>query len=390
MRVQPAIPIPATATNRGVHMQANGQWGTFMASPDPWLERLHGMGMSWVVALTDSDAFRTQGAAEVLLSVGIIPIVRFNLSQLPDPFPHAGEVAELSTLYARYGVPLFIQYLNEPLDSREWKNGVVPPDAWDVWATRWREAAKQIADRGAMAVLPDGPCFPQSPFPACMQGIEYLFEGGWVAYGGHYYGLNRPLDYPYDDASRYGTQLSGAEYFAELDDFADDPVWWDPPLDVLNAERTRLADPDKTALDDDTCWRGWEKVEYWMDLDLGFRIPHLMTEGGWTPRARAGSSDDVELRYTLPTPRVVAERTLAMYQADSPLLAICPWLLANQWLGGAGWYDDEWAGGAYSDLYGFEKPVITRLRANPPGDNVRSLLEGVRADLAAALEALSI
>jgi hypothetical protein len=362
-----------------------------MADPGPWLERLLGMSVTWVMALTDSDAFYQQGAAEVLLSAGIIPIVRFNGSNLPGHFTHMAATEQLAALYAQHGAPLFVQYLNEPGDPREWEGGTVPPDWWDIWTSRWREGAALIIERGAMAVLPDGPCFPQSPFPACSQGIEDLFAGGWVAYGGHYYGLNRPLDYPYDDAQRYGTPMTPEEYDASLDDFAADPMWRDPPLDVLNQARAEQADPDLTPLQDDTCWRGWEKVEWWMGRDLGFRIPHLMGEGGWTPKARAGSGGDFELRYTLPTPRRVAERTLAMYQEPSPLFAICPWLLASEHLGGSGWYDDAWCGGAFYDLYGFEKPVVQTLRANPPEpepDLVRALLESALTDLVAAQAAL--
>ena len=398
--VQPAIPVPTTfkgrtVTPRGVHMQPSGQWGQFMAHADEWIARLHAMHVSYVVALADSDSFAAQGAADVLLGAGIIPIVRFNQSRLPTHFTHQAATEQLTSIYARHGAPLFVQYLNEPGNSREWVNNIVPPDWWDVWTSRWREGARQIIERGAMSVLPDGPCFPRSPFPDCSQGLEQYFESGWIAYGGHYYGLNRPVDYPYDDASRFGTPMTEVEYLASLDDFADDPAWHDPPLDVLNAERARLADPHKTALDDDTCWRGWEQVQAWMDRDLGYQIPHLMTEGGWTPKARAGSGPDAELRYTLPTPCKVAARTLAMEQVEHPLLATCPWLIAA-WpdLDGSGWYDDRWFGGAYYDLYGWEKPVAAALAANPPGppqppDPLRALLVGARGDVAEADAALA-
>ena len=383
------IPIPHTfkgrpVTNRGVHMAPTGQWGAFMADPDAWIERLLGMGMSWVMALTDSDSFAKQGAAEVLLSAGILPIVRFNISGLPEHFTHQDATAELVAIYDRHGAPCLVQYLNEPGDPREWKDGKVPADWWSVWTSRWREGARQIAERGAYPVLPDGPCYDRNPFPDCSLGIENLFADGLVAYGGHYYALNRPLDYPYDDAQRFGVQLSEAEYRAALDDFADDPNWnQDPTLATLNEARARLQDPDLTALDDDTCWRGWEKVEYWMETFFGFSLVHLMTEGGVTPRARAGSGPNNELRYVLPTPKAVARTTLEMYETPSPLVAMCPWVLASDALGATGWYDDTWFGGNPWG-YGFEKPVVEALRQEPPVDPVRALIEGARADIARA------
>jgi len=386
------IPIPVTfkgrpVTNRGVHMQPSGMWGMFMSNPDPWIERLLSMGMTWLMCLTDMDSFVLQGAAAVLLE-HFIPIVRFNPSDLPSHFTGQVATEQLVALYAKHNAPCLIQYLNEPGNIREWKDKNRPLNWWEVWTSRWREGARQIAERGAYPVLPDGPCFPRSPFPDCSLGIENLFADRDVVYGGHYYALNRPLNYPYDNAQRFGIPMTEAEYLASLDDFANDPNWHDPPLAMLNAERAAKANPDLTALDDDTCWRGWELVEYWMTRDLGLSLPHFMCEGGITPRARAGSGADMELRYTLPTPNKVAERTLEMYQTNSPLLAICPWLLASQWLGATGWYDDEWAGGAYSDLYGFEKPVITMLRNTQP-NTLKALLAGAKADIAAASEILS-
>jgi len=404
MRVAPAMPIPSVfygrrVTPRGVHMQPSGQWGMFLENYSEWIARLVAMHITYVVALTDSDSILIQkkdgkNPIELMFDAGIIPVIRLNGSNLPGHFTHQSVTEQLVELYSRYNAPCFIQYLNEPGDSREWVNGYVPPDWWEIWTSRWREGARQIIERGAMAVLPDGPCFDKSPFPDCSLGIEEYFASGWVAYGGHYYALNRPLDYPYDDAQRLGTPMTLDEYLKSLDRFASDPNWHDPPLNVLNSERARLANPNLTALEDDTCWRGWEKVEYWMDRDLGYKIPHLMTEGGVTPKARAGSGPNNELRYTLPTPQKVAERTLQMYNhPDSPLSVVCPWVLASEWLGAVGWYDDCWFGGAYYDMYGFDKPVVGMLTLNAPDevdDPMSILIQSARDSIAASIADLEI
>jgi hypothetical protein len=63
---------------------------------------------------------------------------------------------------------------------------------------------------------------------------------------------------------------------------------------------------------------------------------------------------------------MVAKRTLQMYDAPSPFFAICPWLLADEDMGGSGWPFDAWHGWAHSEKYGSKKPVITLLEAVPP------------------------
>jgi hypothetical protein len=413
MRVQPAIPVPTMfggrkVTSRGVHMQPTGQWGVFLQDPDAWIERLVRMHVSIVVALTDSDSILIQkkdglNPIELLFRAGIIPIVRFNISNLPQHFTHQVVTEQLVALYARYGAPLWLQYLNEPGDIREWKDSIRPPDWWEIWTSRWREGARQMIERGAMVLIPDGPCYDKSPFPDCLQGIEHYAAEGWIGYGSHDYALNRPIgkdkptSYPYDDAQRLGTQMSQEQYDDALHPFQDDPNWQDPPLSVLNAEREAKKNPTLQAWGefnvDTTCWRGWEQVEYWMQRDLGFSIPHFMTEGGVTPKARAGSTqEDMERRYTLPTPLTVARDTLAMFNVpDSPFTGCCPWLLASVHLGGSNaWEDDAWCGGSWFAEYGFEKPVVQTLADNPPGqtDPVLAYIKNARAYIAQSLAAL--
>jgi len=165
-----------------------------------------------------------------------------------------------------------------------------------------------------------------------------------------------------------------AEYEAALDDFFGESEWMDPPLEVLNQERWDKKKPNLTAIQDATCWMGWEQTEFWMMRDLGFLIPHFQSEGGVTPKARAGTGENQELRYVYPTPKDVARKTLDIYRwnslpdrpAHNTLFAICPWILASEHLGCTGWYTDCWLGGAFYDKYGFEKPVYWTLKDNPP------------------------
>jgi len=381
-----AIPIPKTfqgrpVTHWGVHGPPWGQWGFFMGEIDTWIRRLHETHITWILALSDDDSFVKQGAAKALLDGGILPIVRFNPSNLPRPFTQMDATSELVDLYAKYNVPCIICYLNECGAPEEWKDREVPKDWWEIWTERWRGGARLITERGAIAAIPDGPTWPMSPFPFLLPGLEREFEEGWIVYKYHGYTNNRPPPYPYDDVQRLGIQMTLAEYNAGLDDFADVADWRDPPLPILNAARREYANANLTAIDDPTCWMGWQKIEYWMDRDLGFRIPMFMGEGGTTPKARAGSGHNNELRYLLPTPIRVGDWTSEIYHwnqlpnrpAKHNLFALTAWL--GMRAGFPGWGSDPWWGSDYSVFYGYEMPVVQVLRDNPPQSNATEKLE---------------
>jgi hypothetical protein len=95
-------------------------------------------------------------------------------------------------------------------------------------------------------------------------------------------------------------------------------------------------------------------------------VPMALTEGGWVPRDRPGTGLNTDIRTPHTTPRMVAKKTLQMYDAPSPFFSICPWLLACEDMGGSGWPYDAWHGWAYADQYGSKKPVITALESTPP------------------------
>lgn len=384
-------------TPRGVHLMPSGLHNIWMENADYWLSLLVDMGMSWCLALSESDNILLSGAAEALLSAGIIPIIRFNYD-LPRPWTHGDVTEQLVDLYAQYGAPLVVQFSNEPMDPREWVDGNVPPyeEAWNIIVQRWHEMANITTQRGAYPGFPDGPGYDENPF--LRVGDENLhWQEGRAVYLGHHYGKGRPLDYPEDDVTKYGIPLTMNEYLEQLDDFVDDPAWneGEAALELMNQQRVEWADPNLTPLEDDTCWRGWEKIAWWSEQAFGFQVQQAMTEGGWTPRDRAGSNP-IDIRWPYTTPKMVAKKTLAMYESGSPLFALCPWLVASRHMGASGWYGDCWAGGAYSNRYGFEKPVIGMLKANPPNGNAiqyvntaKGEVESAQTNLLAAIEALS-
>jgi hypothetical protein len=378
-------------TPRGVHLHPFGYHDFWMQEADYWCDLLVRMGISWVLAISESDNLLLSGAAEALLEAGIIPIVRFAY-ELPRPWALDSQTAQLAELYAQYGAPLVVQFANEPFDAREWQDGEVPPyeEAWAWIVQRWHEAANAITNRGGFAGFPDGPSYGENPFLRIGDDDGH-WQAGRAVYLGHHYGKGRPLDYPADDVSRYGTPLTMEEYREALDDFADDPAWneGEGVLALMNQQRVEWADPDRTPLDDDVCWRGWEKVQWYARQAFGFEVQMAMTEGGWVPRDRAGSNP-TDIRWPYTTPKMVAAKTVQMFQTPSPLFAICPWLLADDDMGGGGWPYDAWHGWAFEELYGRQKPVIQALIDNPPGGgDVAGELEAAQAAAAAVDGALT-
>jgi hypothetical protein len=388
--------IPATisgrpVTNRGVHLHPFGFHDFWMQRADYWVQLLVDMGMSWVVVLTEGDALYISGAAEALLQGGVVPIVRPHY-QFPEHFSAQDAVAQLANLYARYNAPLIVQFGNEPFDRREWRNQQVPgyEQAWQIIVDRWHEAAQLIVERGAIAGFPDGPGYGENPFLRIGDDAHH-WQDGKAAYLGHHYGKGRPGNFPRDDVSRLGTQLTMAEYREALDDYADEANWNEGSyaLSLMNAQRRDWADPNASPLTDDTCWRGWEKVQLYSRQAFGFEVPMAMTEGGWVPRDRAGSNP-ADIRWPYTTPRMVAKKTLEMYNTPSPHFAKCPWLLADGDMAGGdvGWPFDAWHSWAYFAKYGQRKPVVQTLIANPPVGNIGGelveQLSGLEQTLAAA------
>ena len=369
----PAAVSGRTVSNRGVHLLPAAYHGTWMQRANYWVDLLVSMGMSWVVIITDGDSVHEKIGGttplRLLLDNGIIPIVRDGTTLFPRSFMNMEAVSRAVPVYEEYGLqPLWI-VANEPFDDREWKKD--PPDANDIDSFAHvmgliQARMSRVIENGGIAGFPDGPCYPYNPF-AWLDRSQW--DNGLAFYAAHNYGKGRPVDYPYDAVTRYGAQLTEEEYREALDDYADDRQWYEEPLDLMNKRRRELVQPGLTAIADDTCWRGWEKVARWAQETLGFVPPMALTEGGWCPRDRAGTGPNTDIRWPHSTPKMVAKKTLAMYDIESPFFSICPWLLADDAMvpaGFVGWPYDSWVGWAYGDDYGPEKPVVDLLKQTTP------------------------
>jgi hypothetical protein len=403
----PRILLPPTVsgryiTNRGVHLLPFAHHGFWMGKVWEWMDLLISMDISWVVIINDGDSVLQEVTVQVpggtrrispiraLLEAGVIPLIR-DSQKFPRIFTSMATVEQTVAIYDEFGLrPFWILY-NEPFDSREWIHEKVPPyeDAWNIIVDCWTRSARLVAGCGAYVGFPDGPGYSENPFER-IRGAKDLFDAGLAYYTVHCYGKGRPEGYPYDPVTQTGEPLTEAGYRAALDDYWGDPQWQEEPLATLNARRAALAHPGLTALQDDTCWRGWEKVVYWSQEAFGYVVPMALTEGGWVPRDRAGSGSDIDNRWPHTTPNMVGKKTLQMFDVPSPLFAICPWLLGDDSMipGGVGWYYDAWTGWAFADQYGFHKPVVKMLQDNPDGITVYGLVRGAHTDLGQALALL--
>jgi hypothetical protein len=387
------LDIPATVsgrpvTNRGVHLYPFGFHGNWLRDAPYWVDLLVEMDMSWVVIVNDGDSVRQtyglkKSPVEVLLDAGIIPIIR-EQRLFPHPFSDHETFLWTVDLYKSYDLRPFWIIRNEPLDIRAWVQHKVPANALETVMKVWTEAAQFIADHGGYVGFPDGPSYGFNPFDKIEEvGCRWIFDEAKGFFAGHHYGQNRPRDYPYDAVTRHGALLSEEGYRRLLDDFAEDAGWREEPLASINERRFQLKSPTLTPLGDDVCWRGWEKIVHWSLQSYGYVVPMAMAEGGWVPRGRKGTGPGTDSRRPHTTPRMVAKRTLQMYDSPSPFFAVCSWLLADQDMGGTGWPFDAWHGWAYSKKYGIEKPVIgvlKQMRAKEAGARGAPMVIDVEGD----------
>ena len=360
-------------TNRGVHLLP-GQYHTFWCyekeTREYWLNLMVEMGLSWVVIITGGDSVLEKmddglSPYEHLILRGIIPIVR-DYAKLPRYFANMATVHRMADIAQKYNIPVMFKLWNEPRDDREWNSGTSPDDWWNIFIDRWNSAAPLVLENGGYPGFPDGPEYDfvkENPF---RDTASYLWEDDLAWFGCHPYGKGRPLNYPYDDVSQEATVLTVPELDAALDDFAGQEAWVDPALWEMNRQRRQWVHPGKTILDDATCWWSWKRVDYYARKAFGKGVPMAVVEGGFVPRDRPGTGPDADFRWPLTTPKMVAKKTLAIFQEQTPLFAICPWLLADEDMGQGGWPFDAWHGWAFSDMYGRRKPVIQTLIDNPP------------------------
>jgi hypothetical protein len=370
---------PWEHSNRGVHLHS-GAYQTGWMRPaekrEEWLARLTRIKATWVTILTSGmscvEAIDGKPAVEWLLEREIVPIIRDH-DFIRVPFRNMDCVAETARLYGNYGIkPIWI-YRNEPLDDREWPNEV-PPDALDIYINNFHEAARLILENGGIPAFAD----PLTDWEYCfsrMTDIADLWRNFQVCFSGHFYGKARPYDYPEDDVSRHGTLLTEEQHRLLLDDFYDHPSFNDISLDRINVYRTNLADPNKTFLDDAVCAGAWRNVRHAAREVMGAEIALMLNEGGWVPHDRPGTGPNNDDRWVQTTPKKVALKTLAFFEAqDHGMFAMTPWLLANALMGGGlgAPEDDCWCTGSWLDYYPeFDNtPVMNLLTASTPGQPV--------------------
>ena len=398
-------------TPRGCHLLPTSYHcpPAWMRDASYWMELMQSMYMSWALIITDGDSVLEQcetdnfgkiSPVELLLRHGIIPIVRDSTDCLRKNahYTNRDNMRKLVPIYAEHGMKPFVKVLNEAGNNREWCGGDVPNDWFEISTNYWMEAARQLTDDGCIVGYPDAPSFDldMNPFIES-NGCRDLWENGLAFFASHPYAKGRVPAYPYDDVTQNGTPLTWDEYMGLLDDLAymtdehgnilyedGKPVlnkqWVEEPLELINLRREQLKSPGLTAVQDDTCWRAWERTLWHAkqaSLDSS-TLPMVLAEGGWAPRDRPGTGPNTDIRMPHTTPKRIAQYTLETLELpDNPYFANCFWLLAdgdmtNQY--DVGWPYDAWHTWAYEDTwdqetgkqYGRKKPVIWALQNTPP------------------------
>src|SRR4030042_5481428 len=206
-------------SNRAVHLLPFGFHGDWTKDAAYWTNLLRSMHMSWAIIINTGDSVRQtytgdKRPLELLLDAGIIPIIRDSPS-IPHPWTNKETMRWTVELYGRYGLKPFWIIGNEPFDEREidkdWvrKKNPTKEQIWEAFMSNWASAAHIITDSGGYVGFPDGPAYDFNPF----ESIEnyrcgWIFREGLGFYAGHFYGKNRPVNYPYDDVPKNGTELT--------------------------------------------------------------------------------------------------------------------------------------------------------------------------------------
>lgn len=285
------FPRPKNDNGIGMHFGLDAR----QKDLDLHLPMLEAMRVKWVVFYTTSpDQARNcvQAAAERGMQAVIRPKARID-----EPFDFGA--------YARALPGQYIQIYNESGNPREWR-GQVPEDYISVWAPRWREAARQVAEAGAFPGLQV--MGSEEAFPALNGLAPNVAHRVWMA--SHAYPSNHP------------------------------PGYWVPNDDV-----TQL----KFLMD-----------AQWADNALGFVPPVIVTEGGY----QYGQLEDN--RYARIDDTLHAAWNVAIFEQfhngvlangeplPDYLFAICPWL----------WSHPDWTSW-YHGIDGTREETINAVKAIP-------------------------
>jgi hypothetical protein len=359
-------PRPKGDTGIGVHWSAGypavvgiGQIRDF------WLPELQAMGVKWVKLAQYDGGLEL---AETLLKSDIMPIVRLYRFQ-PNPGNLDEKALRAVKDYVAAGVRYF-EFNNEPDMPVEWQGSFMPPDAVEIVARNAIIDMETILAAGGYPAVPALTVGGKWDLVGeiCRQGRRDLFaEPVWQAI--HNYGINHPLDYPYDAGNQAGAPYTQDFYDRLAAERWEGNAWNGWSLERVNAERRGHTNPGATAFDDPSCWRAYERYDKLIRDQIGRPLPILATENGYIVDERP------DPRYPTTTPQLHAAQTLEtcriMMGASSrfdhaPDYFFCTafWLLGNYSLGSwssdwesQAWYSGRWPGG--------HLPVVEALKAEP-------------------------
>lgn len=385
-------------TNVAVHWAPYG-YHPWVSEWEVWINLLKSMHVSWVVIKSDDDAVLKpldkldgRSVVQLFLDNKINPVVRFEI-KLDRGWPIMNHVEELVAQFDSYGLSPLVPIGNEPGNEREWAGDV--PEFWPgVYISYFMSHGMDVVRAGGVALFAGGPGWPYNPF----YDLDYVhaeFDEGWMGYSDHFYGLNRPPNWPYDSVTQTGgpllTERDLVDWFGP---FYDDKGLNDVPLEVVNYARTTGKRPGLTAIEDDTCWRGWELAAERMKQVFGKTVLMCQTEGGWTPGAIAGGGSNRDLAHLRPTPDTVAEYTIAALRTETPLLFQASWLLGDSVLGGSGGWDmDAWCTGWWrhgGPRYWYYMPIIDALKEMNEGNlPIITRLEAAQVRIGRSMEIIN-
>jgi len=305
------FPRPPADNGRGIHWSpgAAGQVGHNVIA-SAWVPELQALGMKWVKLMSTGG----EGLARLLLDNGIMPVVRLGgrkscPGSIDDPRYHGAYVDELKR-YVDLGVRYF-EVCNEPNLPTEWEpppgeeHGRLPEHGLvEIVMGDWVKSVQIVLDHGGLpgfpALSPGAGTYDDVRFfrEACQWLVasahgyaDLMRRGVWIAV--HNYSLHRPWDYPEDDVNQWGTPVTPQEYGLRR--------WWrEQGWDELNELRAASTNPGQTIMQDSNGFRKFEQYHrIWMD-HLGFAVPILSTESGYTiPEPHEDFGDR---RYPKPPP----------------------------------------------------------------------------------------
>lgn len=358
------FPVPPSGSKRGMHWTAS----QYPKEPD-WrqmLELCAEMGIGWIKFVEDGGGSGIEVYKACVEEFGIESVIRFYQDAPGRVGPR--EEDAIKRILDTLGRPFYLEICNEPDLPLEW-NWERPRDWLYRSVDSFCHYGQIILDLGALPgtfSLASG-AFGQVRIdehgnvidPIKVNYLQLIHDknpgllghGAWVSM--HNYGINHPLDYPYDDVNRFGTPLTYAEYMAA-------PPWaWDyRPMEDINAQRARdLNGPDATIWTDDTCFGAWAVFQaHLAELGLDGKVPIITTEGGHT-MTRGDDGRYCKIHQTLH-----ADLVEGLYWLIGPVanyFTNCHWML---WNTTGGWATDWWVRGHHDHSL-----TIGRMKGAPVG-----------------------